>query len=190
MTHLYHRQPDSPFEGENRAPSEALRRARERGVILDVGHGIGSFAWAAAEPACRQHGFWPDTISTDIHAFNMNGPVHDLPTVMSKLLHLGMPLGEVIRASTRRPAEALKQGDRLGLLRPGRQADITLLRMEEGPCPLYDVLGEVRSADRRLVPVSVLKRGVRHPCVAADLVGPSPTTWSVASASQAARTKR
>lgn len=184
VTHLYHPKRDSAFEGPDRTPSQALLRARQRGVVLDVGHGIGSFGWVAAEPACRQHGFWPDTISTDLHAFCVNGPVHDMPTTMSKFLHLGMPMTEVIRASTQRPAEVLKCSERVGTLQPQRQADITLLRLEEGPAELYDVLGQSRVAGQRLVPVSVFKRGVHHECRRAELTAPSPDTWSIPGANQ------
>lgn len=179
MTHLYHPHGDSPFERRDKRPSDALRRARERGVVLDVGHGVGAFSWPVAEAACQGHDFWPDTISTDIHAFNENGPVHDLPTTMSKFLHLGMSLPEVIRASTRRPAEVLGIDDRFGLLDRGRQADITLLRVQQESTNLYDVRGQSRTAEKRLVPVSVLKRGVQHECRAADIVAPSPDTWWV-----------
>ena len=179
VTHLYHPKRGSAFEGTDRTPSRALLKARERGVVLDVGHGIGSFGWAVAEAACQEHDFWPDTISTDLHAFCVNGPVHDMPTTMSKFLHLGMPIAEVIRASTQRPAEVLRCGDRLGTLGPQRQADITLLRLEEGPAELYDVLGEGRDARQRLVPVAVFKRGVQHECRRAELTAPSPGTWSI-----------
>lgn len=178
VTHLYHRNADSAFEGETRAPSEAVRRARDRGVLLDVGHGVGSFDWDAAEPACRDHDFWPDTISTDVHAYNLNGPVHDMCTTMSKFLYLGMPLEGIIRASTQRPAEALGMADRLGTLLPDRQADIALLKINDGAQPLYDVLGASGEADRCIVPVSVFKRGVHHPCQEASIVPPSPETWT------------
>ena len=170
VTHMYHGHPDSSFEGPDRKPSEAVLGARERGIVLDVGHGVGSFSWSNAESACCEHGFWPDTISTDVHAFNVNGPVHDMPTTMSKLLHLGMPVHEIIRASTRRPAEVLGVGDRFGSLQAGRQADITLLRLESGAYELYDVEGKVRTATQRFAPVSVVKNGNLYPCSASDTV--------------------
>ncbi len=181
VTHLYHPQRDSAFAGPDRKPTAAALRARERGVVLDVGHGIGSFAWSSAEPACQQHGFWPDTISTDIHQFNVHGPVHDMPTTMSKFLHLGMSLAQVIGASTHAPAQAMRLGDRFGLLKAGRQADITLLRLEQGSFDLYDVLGKTRTARQRLVPVQVIKRGELHACRGAELAGPSPSTWQIPS---------
>lgn len=157
-THLYHPRDDHGFD-ERGAPLEATLAARARGVIFDVGHGVGAFAWRVAEPACREFGFWPDTISTDIHQFNLHGPVYDLPTTMSKFLYLGMPLEQVIKAATSSPAKAMKIDDRVGSLAVGKQADIVLLQREEGQFPLTDVEHQVRIGKERLVAKSVCKRG-------------------------------
>lgn len=163
-THLYHPNPDRGFEQGSGAPLAVLRDARQRGVLFDVGHGVGAFAWRVAEPACGEHGFWPDTISTDVHQFNLRGPVFDMPTTMSKFLHLGMPLAKVIQASTQAPAQAMGLADRFGRLAAGQQADITLLRLEEGRFDLVDVEGQVRTARQRLVAEGVLKRGQHFAC--------------------------
>lgn len=157
-THLYNPHPDHVFEA-NGAPLEALLEARSRGVLFDVGHGVGAFVWRVAEPACREFNFWPDTISTDIHQFNLHGPVIDLPTTMSKFLYLGMPLAQIIQATTSVPAAAMRLQDRLGSLLTGRQADIVLLKQERGSFVLTDTEGQDRIAPERLVPVSVCKRG-------------------------------
>jgi dihydroorotase len=163
LTHLYHPYDDHAFDAHG-APIDALREARERGVILDVGHGVGSFVWRVAEPACREFGFWPDSISTDLHQFNLRGPVFDLPTTMSKFLYLGMPPEQIIRATTSVPARAMRVDERLGTLLPGRQADITLLKQEQGEFPLTDVEGVTRVSPQRLVPNSVCKRGKWSEC--------------------------
>jgi dihydroorotase len=160
-THLYHPHADGGFVNGG-APSAEMREARERGIVFDVGHGVGAFAWRVAEAACQEHGFWPDTISTDIHRFNIDGPVFDLPTTMSKFLYLGMPLEQIIAATTGAPARAMGRADQFGHLLPGRRADITLLRVEAGEWPLTDVLGEVRVASERFRAVRVFKRGVLH----------------------------
>ncbi len=166
-THLYHPRPDHGFD-ERGAPLENLLAARARGVIFDVGHGVGAFAWRVAEPACREFGFWPDTISTDIHQFNLHGPVYDMPTTMTKFLYLGMPLEQIIRASTSAPAAAMRLGDRLGALLPGRQADIVLLRRESGRFPLADVEGQTRIGSERLIAHKVCKRGQWSDCSAGN----------------------
>ncbi|HND53237.1 MAG TPA: amidohydrolase family protein [Pirellulaceae bacterium] len=164
-THLYNPNPDRCFD-EHGAPLDALLEARARGVIFDVGHGVGAFAWRVAEPACQRFGFWPDTISTDLHQFNLRGPVVDLPTTMSKFLYLGMPLESVIRAATATPAATMRLADR-GTLAAGLLADVVLLRHERGRFPLFDVEGQVRVSGERLVPVAVCKRGRWSNCVGA-----------------------
>jgi dihydroorotase len=162
-THLYHPHPDHGFT-ERGSPRAAFRAGRDRGVFFDVGHGVGAFSWDVAEPACQQFGFWPDTISTDVHRFNLRGPVFDLPTTMSKLLYLGMPLPEVIRATTYNPAKVMGLQDRVGRLLPGMEADITLLRLVTGKRELQDARGRTRLANRYLEAVSVCKRGQWHMC--------------------------
>ncbi len=162
-THLYHPHPDHGFD-DHGAPLDAMFEARSRGVLFDVGHGVGAFVWKVAEPACQKFGFWPDTISTDLHQFNLRGPVVDLPTTMSKFLYLGMPLEQIIRATTSVPAAAMRLQDRLGMLQAGRQADIVLLKRERGKFPLLDVEHQTRVAAERLVPISVCKRGQWSAC--------------------------
>jgi len=162
-THLYNPHPDHVFDSHG-APLEALQEARSRGVLFDVGHGVGAFVWRVAEPACQTFGFWPDTISTDIHQFNLRGPVVDLPTTMSKFLFLGMPLEQIIRATTSTPAMAMRLQDRIGTLAAGLQADIVLLKQEQGRFPLMDTEHQTRIASERLTAIRVCKRGQWSTC--------------------------
>ena len=139
------------------------REARSRGVVFDVGHGAGSFTWAVAEAALADD-FRPDTISSDLHRFNVAGPVHDLATTLSKFMLLGLTLNEVIGMATAAPASALgAAGARLGTLAIGAEADITVLRLEDGRFNLTDSAGVARETRQRLVPTVVVRTGVRHP---------------------------
>ena len=122
---------------------KAARSALERGVLLDIGHGTGSFSFASAE-ALLAAGVRPDTISTDMHQQSVYGPMFDLPTTMTKFLALGMSLDDVVRAATSRPAEILGLSGDVGTLRPGSRADIALFRLLDGEFPLYDIDGDVR----------------------------------------------
>jgi dihydroorotase len=126
------------------------KRAWDSGVVMDIGHGTGSFAYETAE-ALMAAGRRPDVISTDLHQLSINGPAYDMPTCLSKLLHLGMSLPEVVRAATCRPAEVLGMDREIGTLRPGSIADVALFRVLPGRFPLYDIWGEMREADRLLV---------------------------------------
>jgi dihydroorotase len=129
---------------------DSARRAWDAGVIMDIGHGAGSFAFDTAE-ALLAAGRPPDVISSDIHQMSILGPCFDLPTCMSKLLALGMPLNAVIDAATHRPAQVLGLDHEIGTLHPGALADVALFRLAEGDFTLYDVFMNPRQGKRLLV---------------------------------------
>lgn len=126
-----------------------IRDARDRGILFDVGHGSGSFAFDVAR-AALDDGFPPDAISTDLHMFSIKGPVYDLPTTMSKFLMLGMPLKEVIRLTTLAPARIIGRDDLLGTLKTGAPADIAVLDMQKVSFELQDANGDTRTGNRKL----------------------------------------
>jgi len=149
------------------------REARERGVRFDVGHGAGSFTWAVSEAALAD-GFLPDTISSDLHRFNIATPVGDLPTTLSKFLLLGLPIEQVVAMATTAPAASLgPAGTALGRLVVGGEADVTVLAIEEGRTSLVDSAGVARDAERRLVPTHVLRSGIPVP-IGAPVTVPPP----------------
>ncbi len=127
-THMYAQQ--FPVLDENKQPNKFLYEARQRSIIFDLGHGAGSFWFRQAIPAMLG-GFSPDSISTDLHIGNVNGPVVDMLTTMSKVLSIGMPLEETIYRSTVTPAHEIGHPE-LGTLTEGAEADIALLTLEEG----------------------------------------------------------
>lgn len=138
--------------------ADAARAARERGVLFDVGHGAGSFDFEVAEEAARL-GFWPDTISTDIHSISAPR-VKDLPSVMSKLLAVGMPLKDVISATTNRAARAIGRVGALGSLRVGAVADIAVLDLQAGPVEFADTFRHQRMGQERLSARYTIRAGV------------------------------
>ena len=117
----------------------ALFEARKRGVIFDVGHGAGSFAWRVAIPAMKES-FPPDSISTDLHVGSMNAGMKDMLNVMDKFLAMGMSMEEVIARSTWNPAREIKH-EELGNLSVGSPADIAVLRLEKGDFGFADMYG-------------------------------------------------
>jgi dihydroorotase len=123
------------------------KRAWDAGVVMDVGHGGGSFSFNTAEKLIEQ-GYKPDVISSDIHQHSVNGPLFDLPTCLSKFLAIGMNLEDVIRAATIRPAQVMGMENEVGTLRPGALADVALFTVEKGDFPLYDVHMQVRNSDQ------------------------------------------
>jgi dihydroorotase len=157
VTHCYHGNEGAILDAQGRVFPEVFE-ARERGIVFDVGHGIGSFTWRVARAALEQD-FPPTTISSDVHAHNIDGPVFDQATTLSKLLHLGMPEADVVRATTSAPAAAIRREDRLGSLSPGREADITVFELVDDATRLTDGAHETVVADRCLVPRWVVRRG-------------------------------
>ena len=125
-----------------------LRKARERGVLFDLGHGGGSFLFRNAVPAFRQE-FYPDSISSDLHVQSMNGAMMDMATTMSKCLALGMSLNEVIARSTHVPARMIGHPE-LGTLAPGAEADISVWSVRKGTFGYKDTVGGRCTGDERL----------------------------------------
>jgi dihydroorotase len=136
----------------------AAIRARDRGVAFDLGHGAGSFSWRTAE-ALAAADFLPSTTSTDAWQVAVRGPMFDLPTCMSKLLHLGLPLLEVVRSVTTRPAARVARTGEFGTLRVGAAGDIAVLDVLAGEFPLYDSAGEARVVDRLIRARLALRAG-------------------------------
>jgi dihydroorotase len=139
LTHAFRPYPNAPCTAQGTV-KPAVMRARERGILFDIGHGMGSFSFKTAR-AMLANGFQPDTISSDIHALCIDGPAFDQVTTMSKFLCLGMSLPEVIKTSTANAAFALKRPE-LGSFKTGCAGDATILSVDEGKFDYVDVTGE------------------------------------------------
>lgn len=156
LTHAFRPFPNSPITAQG-AVKPALREARARGVIFDIGHGKGSFAFKTAR-AMLTGGFLPDTISSDVHQLCIEGPAFDQVTTMSKMLCLGMSLDEVVAASTVNAAVALKRME-YGTLKVGALGDATVLAVRDGEFDYVDTRGEHMTGDRRITAEGVVLRG-------------------------------
>ncbi len=132
--------------------------ARQRGVLFDVGHGAGAFSWDVARRAF-EYFFYPDTISTDLHRFSIARWAFDMPSVMSKFLHLGMPLEDIILKSTWAPALAIGRAGELGTLKPRAVADVFVFELEEGSFPLEDTHLRTELVSRRIKPFLTIREG-------------------------------
>ncbi len=156
LTHAFRPFPNAPVDAQGKV-KQAVREARSRGVLFDIGHGKGSFAFKTAR-AMLANGFHPDTISSDVHALCIDGPAFDLATTMSKFLCMGVPLDGVIAATTVNAAMAVKRPE-LGSLRPGSAGDATVLAIREGAFDYVDVVGERMTGDKRIAPEAVVIAG-------------------------------
>ncbi len=156
LTHCFRPFPNSPVGRGNRIRSEILE-AHERGIVFDIGHGAGGFAFNTAR-AMLAEGIMPDVISSDVHVLCVDGPAHDVLAVMSKFVALGMPLVEVVRAVTENPAKALRRED-IGTLRSASAGDATILELRSGDFEHVDVTGEVLKANERLFSAGTIIAG-------------------------------
>jgi dihydroorotase len=154
-THVF-RMPAPLLTAEGK-PAPYMLEARKRGIKFDVGHGGGSFTFALAEPMVK-NGFFPDSISTDLHVDSATGVMLNLPNVMSKMLALGIPLAEVIRESTTNPASEIGHPE-LGQIAVGSVADIAVLRVEQGKFGYADLAGGKVDGSERIVPEMTIRAG-------------------------------
>jgi len=140
----------------------AALEAKKRGVIIDVGHGGGSFDFTIAEPAIQQ-GLIPNTISSDLHAYSGNSPsIPYLPNVMSKFLTLGFTVNEVIAMTTSHPGKIINRDPLLGTLKNGASADITIFDLIEKPTEWLDTKGNKRPGQMAFVPFQTIRGGVPY----------------------------
>lgn len=157
VTHCFH-QSDTGILDDSGAVRPAARRAAEDGILFDVGHGQSSFVFDVAEAAMSQD-FPPDTISSDLHVYNLNGPVYDLVTTVSKFLFLGLSLEEAVDKVTAAPARAMGVLGEIGTLRPGATADMAILELKAGSCVFTDTRERTRQAEQKLECVSTIRAG-------------------------------
>jgi len=140
----------------------AALAAKQRGVVFDVGHGGGSFDYTVAEAAIAQ-GCPPDTISSDVHVFSANTPgMPYLPWVMSKFLHMGFSLAQVVSMATQAPARAIGRVPKLGTLQIGAPADLSILELVEGAVSFVDTRNNRREGKAFLKPTGTIAGGVAY----------------------------
>ncbi len=157
LTHCFHGLACGILDDHGKVRT-SVHEAMARGVIFDVGHGAGSFNWKVVETAMAE-GVLPKTISSDLHIYNVNGPVYDLANVLTKFLHLGLSLDEVLARVTSVPAQTVLLQDRIGTLAPGAWGDAVVFELRQGSFNLEDSDGQVRTGTQSLEPLTVVKAG-------------------------------
>ncbi|HMJ70313.1 MAG TPA: amidohydrolase/deacetylase family metallohydrolase [Cyclobacteriaceae bacterium] len=157
LTHCYaHTKTRMPLVENGKVQAFAFD-AQKRGIILDVGHGGGSFTFEQALPAIQQ-GLKPNSISTDLHTGSMNGGMKDMLNVMSKLLNCGLTLNEVVTASTWKPAQIINKRE-LGNLGIGMPADVAILSLDQGRFGFIDTEGFKINGDKKLTCQATILNG-------------------------------
>jgi dihydroorotase len=159
VTHCYHGRNHGIMGQEKQFVLKEVVEAQRAGIIFDCAHGRSHFNFRMIEKALDQ-GFLPDTISTDLTTTSAtNGPAWDLPTTMTKLLHFGMPLEEVVRRATAAPARIMGYAGTVGTLMPGANADVAVIELRDGKFELRDTDGNTITAKRRLLAQMTVKDG-------------------------------
>jgi dihydroorotase len=156
---------------ENGQVKPFVFKAQQRGIVFDVGHGGGAFSWRQAVPAARQ-GFWPNVISTDLHAESMNGGMKDLSNLLSKFMALGLSLQEAVLRATWNPAQVINRAD-LGNLDIGADADIAVFSVRKGNFGFLDVRKTSLQGREKLETELTLRAGK----IVWDLNGISAVGW-------------
>ena len=157
VTHSFHGHAEGILDDAGKV-KDAFREHQRRGIVFDVGHGAGSFSFDVAERAMAD-GFRPGNISSDLHLYNVEGPVFDQVTTLSKLMWLGMSLYDVISLTTVETAKTMGVKDRLGTLKAGAVGDATIARIDEGSFKLTDSYGQSVTSRSRLTHVATVKSG-------------------------------
>ncbi len=155
LSHCFQGKPACGISDDEKSIA-AARRTIDRGVVLDIGHGAGSFAYRVGRK-CVELGILPATIGTDLHDWNINGPVWDLSIVMSKMLTIGLPFAKVVDGVTAAPRRLLRLPE--ARLEVGAPAEFTLFAMADADLELPDSYGQSARITRRFMPVAVLWKG-------------------------------
>jgi dihydroorotase len=157
VTHSFNGHPNGIVDSSGTLLPEVLE-ARRRGVLFDVGHGAGSFSFDVMENCLKQE-FLPDTISSDLYSANIKGPVFDLVTTLSKFLLLGLSLRQVVERTTVNAARVFDFAAEIGTLRPGAEADVSVLELREGSFVFVDSGRKTRTGRQKIEPVVTIRGG-------------------------------
>ncbi|WP_028547297.1 amidohydrolase/deacetylase family metallohydrolase [Paenibacillus sp. UNC451MF] len=163
VTHAFHGKRGGILD-ENGQLIPQARRALDRGVRFDVGHGSSSFSFATMNQA-RELGIMPYSISTDLYLENwLRGPVYSLTMTMTKFLALGYSIEQIIEWTTAAPARILRRSNEIGTLKEGTIADISILKVVDQPVELVDSENEKLSFDKLIQAQYTMKSGELYPC--------------------------
>lgn len=174
QTHTFHKGSESPVD-DNAVLKSYVLPAQKRGIFFDVGHGGNGFSFKLAIPSMKQ-GFYPNSISSDLHTGNMNAGMKDMANIMSKFLNLGMTVQEVIERSTWNPAKIIKR-EELGNLSVGSEADLVIFNFKKGDFGFVDSHGFKLNGNQKIEAEVTIRSGR----IVWNLNGMGYPTWDSAS---------
>ena len=157
LAHVYSGNQGSVLRADGTLLPE-LKAAKERGVILDPANGRNNFSFTVARK-CMTEGILPTVIGTDLNHRCLKDRTYSLPVNMSRFMALGLDLNQVVAMTTINTARAIREEDRIGSLKPGMAADVSILELQSGAWTLVDTPGESIKIDRLLMPITAIKGG-------------------------------
>jgi dihydroorotase len=191
LAHPFTRHPGG-FVDKHGKLHPVVKEALARGLKTDVGHGS-HFSFKMARKVLEA-GVVPDTLGADMHGYNTTVPkprgtpdehpdteeMHlfagkqnfSLASAMTSMLALGLTLEQVVPMVTSNAAAMLRMEGEIGTLRPGVEADVSVLSDERGRFLLQDNEETKVIADRLLRPVFCLRAGIRYDAEAPILPRP------------------
>ena len=191
LAHPFTRHPGG-FVDKHGKLHPVVKEALARGLKTDVGHGS-HFSYKMAR-LVLEAGIMPDTLGADMHGYNTTLPkprgtpdehpdkdeMHlfagkrnfSLASAMTSMLALGIPLEQVVPMVTSNAAAMLRMDGEIGTLRPGVEADVSVLSDERGRFLLQDNEDTQVVAERMLRPVFCLRAGTRYDADAVILPRP------------------
>ena len=135
-----------------------LREAMQRGVVLDVAQGRANFSFEVARKAMAQ-GILPTTLSNDLTIPSLTDLIYGMTVTMSKFMALGLSLKQVVEMATINPARAISTEDRRGSLKPGMDADVSILELLSGTWKLEDTARKTIEVTTLIAPTMTVKSG-------------------------------
>jgi dihydroorotase len=167
LTHIYSGLQGGVLQANGKVLPE-FDEARKRGVLFDVAHGRNNYNYSVARRMIVM-GYLPNTLSTDTVRASLPGPVYGLMVTMSKFIALGIPFEKEIAMVTINSARTVHIDDRKGSLKPGMDADISVLELKSGKWRILDFNNEVLNMDKMVTPFLTVKAG--------ELITPKPVSW-------------
>lgn len=184
LAHPFTRHPGG-FVDRNGKVHPIVKEAMARGLKIDVGHGS-HFSFRVAREVLAA-GIMPDTLGADMHGYNTRVPPppgtpgehpddenhpfagqarFSLVHAMVEMMALGLTLEQVVPMVTSNAAAMLGLAGEIGTLKPGVEADISVLSDERGRWTLRDNERNEAVVERMLRPLFCLRAGRRYDATA------------------------
>lgn len=146
LTHAYH----GGLNNSSEDNFESLKRAKERGVIIDVGFAGFVHTDFTVFKSAMENNALPNTISTDLTKLSVfkRGGNYGMTMCMNMAGYMGMSKEDIFRSVTSSPAKAVGKEKEWGYIKEGRTADIAVVGIADEGFDLTDKAGNNIKSDK------------------------------------------